>query len=175
MFLHKLFRKKYIDLSAPSNLKRCLGTLDLTALGVGATLGVGTYVLAGAIAKNEAGPAVVLSMAIAAFASVFAGTHQLIRGKLTGILGQEYSEPKMFKSIVFIYPGIPPHIITINPINILSDACEHSTSGLCYAEFGTRVPKAGSAYVYGYVCVGEFMGFILGWSMILSYGIGESD
>ena len=113
MFLHKLFRKKYIDLSAPSNLKRCLGTLDLTALGVGATLGVGTYVLAGAIAKNEAGPAVVLSMAIAAFASVFAGTHQLIRGKLTGILGQEYSEPKMLKSIVFIYPGIPPHIIQL--------------------------------------------------------------
>ena len=73
MFLQKLSRKKYIDLSAPSNLKRCLGVLDLTALGVGATLGVGTYVLAGSIAKNEAGPAVVLSMAIAAFASVFAG------------------------------------------------------------------------------------------------------
>ena len=74
MFLQKLSRKKFIDLSAPSNLKRCLGTLDLTALGVGATLGVGTYVLAGSISKYEAGPAVVLSMAIAAFASVFAGT-----------------------------------------------------------------------------------------------------
>lgn len=55
MFLEKISRKKYIDLSAPSNLKRCLGTLDLTALGVGATLGVGTYVLAGSISKYEAG------------------------------------------------------------------------------------------------------------------------
>ena len=87
----KFSRKKFIDLSSSSNLKRCLGTLDLTALGkpsslvflsevllclpagVGATLGVGTYVLAGAISKYQAGPAVCLSMAIAAFASIFAG------------------------------------------------------------------------------------------------------
>lgn len=144
MFLQKLSRKKYIDLSAPSNLQRCLGVLDLTALGVGATLGVGTYVLAGSIAKNEAGPAVVLSMAIAAFASVFAGLHQNLSVKQEDCNDHE-------KSIIISF----------------------SASGLCYAEFGTRVPKAGSAYVYGYVCVGEFVGFVLGWSMILSYGIGE--
>ena len=116
-----LFRRKSVtELQAEAlsdhSLKRALGALNLTMLGIGAIIGTGIFVLTGTVAALNAGPAVVLSFVLAGVASIFAA--------------------------------------------------------LCYSEFASLVPMAGSAYTYGYATLGELIAWIIGWDLILEYALG---
>src|SRR5438477_2835485 len=47
-------------------------------------------------------------------------------------------------------------------------------AGLCYAEFASMIPIAGSAYTYSYATMGQFMAWIIGWDLVLEYAIGAA-
>ncbi|HCU10938.1 MAG TPA: amino acid permease [Gemmatimonadetes bacterium] len=104
--------------STEHSLRRALGALNLTTLGIGAIIGAGIFVLTGTAAARYAGPAIVLSFIVSGFGCLFAG--------------------------------------------------------LCYAEFASMIPIAGSAYTYGYATLGEFIAWIIGWDLILEYLFGAS-
>ncbi|MCP3719558.1 MULTISPECIES: amino acid permease [unclassified Paraburkholderia] len=117
-----LFRKKNVEhmLQASAQgagLKKALGALDLTFLGIGAIIGTGIFVLTGTGAV-QAGPALMVSFLIAAVACCFAA--------------------------------------------------------LAYAEFASTIPVAGSIYTYSYATLGELAAWVIGWDLMLEYGLATS-
>jgi APA family basic amino acid/polyamine antiporter len=107
------------EMEGEHRLRRVLGPVSLTALGVGCAIGAGIFVVTGKVANTTTGPALVLSFVVAGIACVFAG--------------------------------------------------------LCYAEFASTVPVAGSAYTYAYATLGEFFAWIIGWDLVLEYAVGAAS
>lgn len=115
-----LFRTKSVaDDAAKSGLRKVLGPVDLTLMGIGCIIGAGIFVLTGQTAALHAGPAVVLSFVLSGFAC----------------------------------------------------AC----AGLAYAELASTIGGCGSAYGYGYATLGELIGWIIGWDLVLEYGAAASS
>lgn len=110
-----IFRKQKVKTFMGEDVKfsRTLTAFDLIAMGVGAVIGTGIFILPGTVAATNAGPGVSLSFLIAAIICVFAG--------------------------------------------------------MCYAEFASSIPVAGSAYSYGSIIYGESVGWLMGWALILEY------
>ena len=118
LFVTKPIEKILAEAEGGKDLKRSLSGLSLIALGIGAIIGAGIFTLTGVAAAQNAGPAVVYSFILAAFACAFAG--------------------------------------------------------ICYSEFSTMIPTAGSAYVYAYATVGELLAWIIGWALVLEYAVGAA-
>ena len=95
-------------------LRRAIGLFDLTALGLGAVIGTGIFVILGE-AIGDSGPAIVLSFVLAAVTCAF--------------------------------------------------------SALSYSELASSIPVSGSAYTYAYATLGELLAWIIGWDLILEYGV----
>src|SRR6266511_1556407 len=118
-----LFARKPLELlleemKGEHRLRRILGPIQLTSLGIGAIIGAGIFVATGAAAHNVGGPALMLSYTVAGITCVFAA--------------------------------------------------------LCYAEFASMVPVAGSADTYAYATLGELFAWIIGWDLVLEYAVGSA-
>ena len=133
-------------------LRKTLGPWSLTALGIGAIIGSGIFVLTGTAAAGEhfEAPSVLHAQVLDLVLNF------LRTGSTAGALmhGRPAAGPSI--AISFILVAI---------------AC--SFAGLCYAELASMIPIAGSAYTYSYATLGEIFAWIIGWDLILEYVVSN--
>ncbi|MBI4165474.1 MAG: amino acid permease [Acidobacteria bacterium] len=149
----QLFRTKSIDrlLEETSEeghrLRKTLGPWSLAALGIGAIIGTGIFILTGTAAAGE--DLIVPSIWKAPVLDL------LIHGtSAMGTAGR---------------PGAGPGIA----LSFLIVALVCALAGLCYAELASMIPVAGSAYTYTYATLGEIVAWIIGWDLILEYAVSN--
>jgi basic amino acid/polyamine antiporter, APA family len=152
LFAKKSIDKLIADSERPeSRLKKTLGAWSLTALGIGAIIGSGIFVLTGTAAAGETStPSLLHAQVLDVFQNLF--TH----GNLSGVL--MHGRPPAG-------PGIA--------ISFLLVAVACGFAGLCYAELASMIPIAGSAYTYSYATLGELVAWIIGWDLILEYAVSN--
>ena len=147
-----IFRTKSIDaLIAASEepekrLRKNLGPWSLTALGIGAVIGSGIFILTGTAAAGET-----LKYKSILHAPVL---DLLLHGRNAVSIGR---------------PGAGPGI----SLSFLLAALACSFAALCYAELASMIPIAGSAYTYAYATLGEIFAWIIGWDLILEYAVSQ--
>jgi APA family basic amino acid/polyamine antiporter len=154
----QLFRVKSIDklladAEAPEHrLKKTLGPWSLTALGIGAIIGSGIFVLTGTAAAGEyfQAPSIL---------------HAQVLDLVVNYL-------RHGGSAAVLMHGRPPAGPAI-ALSFLLVAVACSFAGLCYAELASMIPIAGSAYTYSYATLGEIFAWIIGWDLILEYAVSN--
>jgi len=128
-------------------LRKSLGPWSLTALGIGAIIGTGIFILTGTAAAGEV--LEVRSIWKAPLLDLV-----LHGGNAVGMAGR---------------PGAGPGIA----LSFLLVALVCALAGLCYAELASMIPIAGSAYTYTYATLGEIVAWIIGWDLILEYAVSN--
>jgi APA family basic amino acid/polyamine antiporter len=145
-----LFRRKNIDKlisdceGAEIRLKKSLGWLSLTSLGIGAVIGSGIFTIVGTAIAGQ-------------------------KFEASSILNAPLLEYLVHHSASFGRPGAGPAIA----ISFILVAIACGFASVCYAELAAMIPIAGSAYTYTYATMGELIAWIIGWDLILEYAVSN--
>ncbi|MGH9528340.1 MAG: amino acid permease [Terriglobales bacterium] len=153
LFCCKSIDKLITEADQPEHrLKKTLGPWSLTALGIGAIIGSGIFVLTGTAAAGEHFEA-----------------PSILHAQVMDLLFNFLRTGSTAGALMHGRPAAGPSIA----ISFLLVAVVCSFAGLCYAELASMIPIAGSAYTYSYATLGEIFAWIIGWDLILEYAVSN--